>query len=151
MASGADRSSWQKAWRCRHQINQSLKGRHDKIAAVYTAQLPTFIIIGAANQPPPARPRRWVAIQIQISQSMEPKFFGRNYLRRECMRINLRQIHDRCGAKPAPCTSSYGSYARTPELIHHHLGVSVDLSGASSPTPHVPIALARPQQALPTL
>ena len=49
MASSADRSRWLESWRCQYQINRSLQGRHDRIAAVYRAQLPTFIIIGAAK------------------------------------------------------------------------------------------------------
>ena len=126
MVSGADRSSWQKAWRCRHQINQSLKGRHDKIAAVYTAQLPTFIIIGAAKS---ATTSLTTALgrhpEIQISQSMEPKFFGRNYLRGWEWYANQFEADPRRplrGEASTMYSSSYGSYARTPELIHHHLG-----------------------------
>ena len=79
MASGADRSSWLDAWRGRHHINRSLRGGHDRIAAIYRAQLPTFIIIGAAKS---ATTSLVTALsrhpEIQISQSMEPKFFGRH-------------------------------------------------------------------------
>ena len=49
MSSGADQSRWLESWRCQYQINRSLRGQHDRIAALYRAQLPTFMIIGAAK------------------------------------------------------------------------------------------------------
>ena len=126
MASDADKPGWLEAWRCRHQINLSLKGRHDQIAAVYRSQLPTFIIIGAAKS---ATTSLATALrrhpQIQISKSMEPKFFGRHYPRGWEWYANQFAADPRRplrGEASTMYTSSYGSYVRTPELIHHHLG-----------------------------
>ena len=126
MASGAERSSWLRAWRCRQQINRSLQGQHDQIAAIYRSQLPTFIIIGAAKS---ATTSLATALrrhpEIQISQSMEPKFFGRHYLRGWEWYANQFEADPRRplrGEASTMYSSSYGSYARTPELIHHHLG-----------------------------
>ena len=126
MASGANRSSWLEAWRCRHQINRSLQGRHDRIAAVFRSQLPTFIIIGAAKS---ATTSLATALrrhpQIQISRSMEPKFFGRHYPRGWEWYANQFEADPRRplrGEASTMYSSSYGSYARTPELIHYHLG-----------------------------
>ena len=126
MASSADRSRWLERWRCPYQINRSLQGRHDQIAAVYRAQLPTFIIIGAAKS---ATTSLATALgrhpEIQISQSMEPKFFGRHYLRGWEWYANQFEADPRRplrGEASTMYSSSYGSYARTPELIHHHLG-----------------------------
>ena len=82
MASDADPTGWLERWRCRDQISRSLRGRHDHIREVYRDQLPTFIIIGAAKS---ATTSLATALrqhpEIQISRSMEPKFFGRHYLR----------------------------------------------------------------------
>ena len=126
MASGAEHSSWLRAWRCRQQINRSLQGQHDQIAAIYRSQLPTFIIIGAAKS---ATTSLATALQrhpeIQISRSMEPKFFGRHYLRGWEWYANQFAADPRRplrGEASTMYSSSYGSYARTPELIHHHLG-----------------------------
>ena len=126
MALGADRSSLLRAWRCRQQIKRSLQGQHDQIAAVYRSQLPTFIIIGAAKS---ATTSLATALrrhpEIQISQSMEPKFFGRHYLRGWEWYANQFEADPRRplrGEASTMYSSSYGSYARTPELIHHHLG-----------------------------
>jgi hypothetical protein len=125
MASGAELSSWLRAWRCRQQINRSLQGQHDQIAAIYRSQLPTFIIIGAAKS---ATTSLATALrrhpEIQISQSMEPKFFGRHYLRGWEWYANQFEADPRRplrGEASTMYSSSYGSYARTPELIHHHL------------------------------
>ena len=126
MSSGADQSRWLESWRCRYQINRSLRGQHDPIAALYRAQLPTFIIIGAAKS---ATTSLTAALgrhpEIQISQSMEPKFFGRHYLRGWEWYANQFEADPRRplrGEASTIYTSSYGCYARTPELIHHHLG-----------------------------
>ena len=126
MASDAERSSWLRTWRCRQQINRSLQGQHDQIAAIYRSQLPTFIIIGAAKS---ATTSLATALrrhpEIQISQSMEPKFFGRHYLRGWEWYANQFEADPRRplrGEASTMYSSSYGSYARTPELIHHHLG-----------------------------
>ena len=126
MALGADSSSWLRAWRCRQQIKRSLQGQHDQIAAVYRSQLPTFIIIGAAKS---ATTSLATALrrhpEIQISKSMEPKFFGRHYLRGWEWYANQFEADPRRplrGEASTMYSSSYGSYARTPVLIHHHLG-----------------------------
>ena len=126
MASGAELSSWLRTWRCRQQINRSLQGQHDQIAAIYRSQLPTFIIIGAAKS---ATTSLATALrrhpEIQISQSMEPKFFGRHYLRGWEWYANQFAADPRRplrGEASTMYSSSCGSYARTPELIHHHLG-----------------------------
>ena len=126
MALDADRSGWLGAWQCRQQINRSLQGRHDRIAAVYRSQLTTFIIIGAAKS---ATTSLATALQrhpeIQISQSMAPKFFGRHYLRGWEWYANQFAADPQRplrGEASTMYSSSYGSYARTPELIHHHLG-----------------------------
>ena len=101
-------------------------GQHDRIAALYRAQLPTFIIIGAAKS---ATTSLTTALgrhpEIQISQSMEPKFFGRHYLRGWEWYANQFEADPRRplrGEASTMYTSSYGCYARTRELIHHHLG-----------------------------
>ena len=126
MASGADRSSWQDAWRCRQQINRSLRGRHDHIAALYRTQLPTFIIIGAAKSATTSLATTLSRHhEIQISRSMEPKFFGRHYLRGWEWYANQFAADPQQplrGEASTMYSSSYGSYARTPELILHHLG-----------------------------
>ena len=126
MASGAERRGWLEGWRCRQQIHRSLQGKHDRIAAIYRAQLPSFIIIGAAKS---ATTSLATALgchpDIQISQSMEPKFFGRNYLRGWEWYANQFEADPQRplrGEASTMYSSSYGSYARTPELILHHLG-----------------------------
>ena len=126
MASGAERRGWLEGWRCRQQIHRSLQGKHDRIAAIYRAQLPSFIIIGAAKS---ATTSLATALgchpDIQISQSMEPKFFGRNYLRGWEWYANQFEADPRRplrGEASTMYSSSYGSYVRTPELIRHHLG-----------------------------
>ena len=126
MSSGADQSRWLESWRCQYQINRSLQGKHDRIAAIYRAQLPSFIIIGAAKS---ATTSLATALgchpDIQISQSMEPKFFGRNYLRGWEWYANQFEADPRRplrGEASTMYSSSYGSYVRTPELIRHHLG-----------------------------
>ena len=56
---------------------------------------------------------------------MEPKFFGLNYQRGwECYENQFEADLRRPlrGEASTLCSSSFGSYARTPELIHHHLG-----------------------------
>ena len=126
MASGAERRGWLESWRCRQQIHRSLQGKHDRIAAIYRAQLPSFIIIGAAKS---ATTSLATALgchpDIQISQSMEPKFFGRNYLRGWEWYANQFEADPQRplrGEASTMYSSSYGSYTRTPELILHHLG-----------------------------
>ena len=56
---------------------------------------------------------------------MEPKFFGRNYLRGWEWYANQFEADPRRplrGEASTMYSSSYGSYVRTPELIRHHLG-----------------------------
>ena len=56
---------------------------------------------------------------------MEPKFFGRHYLRGWEWYANQFEADPRRplrGEASTMYSSSYGTYARTPELIHHHLG-----------------------------
>ena len=126
MASGADRTGWLERWRCRRQIQQSLRGRHDHIAAIHRQQLPNFIIIGAAKS---ATTSLATALKrhpdIQISRSMEPKFFGRHYPRGWEWYASQFEADPRRplrGEASTMYSSSYSCYARTPELIHHHLG-----------------------------
>ena len=116
--------------------------------------MPTFTIIGAAKS---AATSLATALgchpEIQISQSMEPKFVGRHYLRGCEWYANQFEADPRRplqGETSTMNSSSYGSYARTPELIHHHSNYSIDLFGASSPeTDRIPLAeLARPHQGL---
>ena len=113
-------------WRLRQQIQRSLNGEHDRIAAVYRSQLPTFIIIGAAKS---ATTSLATALghhpEIQISRWMEPKFFGKNYVCGWEWYANQFEDDPRRplrGEASTMYSSSYGSYARTPELIRHHLG-----------------------------
>ena len=111
---------------CRQQIKKSLAGKHDHLSILYKNQLPNFIIIGAAKS---ATTSLVMALNrhpdILISKSMEPKFFGRHYIRgwdwyanqfREGEQFLLR------GEASTMYSSSYGSYQHTPQLIRHHLG-----------------------------
>tara|TARA_B100001057_G_scaffold149385_1_gene149285 strand:+ start:3932 stop:4780 length:849 start_codon:yes stop_codon:yes gene_type:complete len=111
---------------CRQQIRRSLAGKHDHLSNLYKNQLPNFIIIGAAKS---ATTSLVMALKrhpdILISKSMEPKFFGRHYIRgwdwyanqfREGEQFQLR------GEASTMYSSSYGSYQHTPQLIRHHLG-----------------------------
>ena len=121
MSSGADQSRWLESWRCQYQINRSLRGQHDRIAALYRAHLPTFIIIGAAKSATTSLTKALGRHpEIQISQSMEPKFFGRHYLRGWEWYANQFEADPRRplrGEASTMYTSSYGCYARTPELL----------------------------------
>ena len=111
---------------CRQQVKNSLAGKHDHLSNLYKNQLPNFIIIGAAKS---ATTSLVMALKrhpdILISKSMEPKFFGRHYIRgwdwyanqfREGEQFQLR------GEASTMYSSSYGSYQHTPQLIRHHLG-----------------------------
>ena len=112
---------------CRHQIKKSLAGKHDHLTALYKKQLPNFIIIGAAKS---ATTSLVMALKkhpdILISKSMEPKFFGRHYIRGWDWYANQFREGEKFLLKGEASTmysSSYGSYQHTPELIRHHLGV----------------------------
>ena len=127
MASGADSTGWWDSWRCRRQISRSLNGAHDPIASLYREQLPTFIIIGAAKSATTTLATVLARHpEIQISRSMEPKFFGRHYIRgwgwyaSQFPKESQRPLR---GEASTMYSSSYGSYKETPRLIHHHLGV----------------------------
>lgn len=112
---------------CRQQIKNSLDGKHDHLSHLYKSQLPNFIIIGAAKS---ATTSLVTALgrhpDILISKSMEPKFFGRHYIRgwdwyanqfREGEQFQLR------GEASTMYSSSYGSYQHTPQMIRQHLGI----------------------------
>ena len=83
MSSSAEQNNWLSDLRCYQAIKNSLAGRHDHIAKAYQQQWPNFIIIGSAKS---ATTTLATVLgrhpEIQISQSMKPKFFGRNYRRR---------------------------------------------------------------------
>ena len=113
-------------WRCYRQIQRSLQGQHDQIAESFRSLLPNFIIIGAAKS---ATTSLATVLgqhpEIQISSSMEPKFFGRNYQRgwewyaSQFAGSEHKQFR---GEASTMYSSSYRSYRQTPQLIHHHLG-----------------------------
>ena len=111
----------------RHQIKQSLEGKHDHLANLYRKQLPNFIIIGAAKS---ATTSLVTALKrhpdILISKSMEPKFFGRHYIRGWDWYANQFKEGEQYflrGEASTMYSSSYGSYQHTPQLIRHHLGI----------------------------
>ena len=78
MFSIAETESWLNDLRCYRAIKSSIDGRHDHIAKAYQQQWPNFIIIGSAKS---ATTTLATVLgkhpDIQISASMEPKFFGR--------------------------------------------------------------------------
>ena len=127
MSSTAKQTSWLSDLRCYRAIRKSLAGQHDHIAKAYQHQWPNFIIIGSAkcatttlatvlSQHP----------EIQISASMEPKFFGRNYRRGWEWYGQQFSGGEHCrlrGEASTMYTSSYRSYQHTPQLIRHHLGI----------------------------
>ena len=127
MPFGADLIDAIDDWRCLQQIERSLRGHHDHIADSVRERLPNFIIIGAAKS---ATTSLATVLKrhpdIQISASMEPKFFGRNY--RRGWEWYASQFdggeHKRFrGEASTMYSSSYRSYRRTPQQIRHHLGV----------------------------
>ena len=64
--------------------------------------------------------------EIQISRSMEPKFFGRNYRRGwewYGQQFSGAKRHRLRGEASTMYTSSYRSYQHAPQLIRHHLGI----------------------------
>jgi hypothetical protein len=77
MSSTAKQTSWLSDLRCYRAIRKSLAGQHDHIAKAYQHQWPNFIIIGSAKS---ATTTLATVLsqhpEIQISASMEPKFFG---------------------------------------------------------------------------
>ena len=127
MSSTAKQTSWLSDLRCYRAIRKSLAGQHDHIAKAYQHQWPNFIIIGSAKS---ATTTLATVLsqhpEIQISASMEPKFFGRNY-RVGCEWYGQQfSCGEHCrlrGEASTMYTSSYRSYQHTPQLIRHHLGI----------------------------
>ena len=127
MSSNAKRTSWLSDLRCYRAILKSLAGQHDHIAKAYQHQWPNFIIIGSAKS---ATTTLATVLsqhpEIQISASMEPKFFGRNYRRgwewygQQFTGGELCRLR---GEASTMYSSSYRSYQHTPQLIRHHLGI----------------------------
>ena len=127
MSSTAKQTSWLSDLRCYRAIRKSLAGQHDHIAKAYQHQWPNFIIIGSAKS---ATTTLATVLsqhpEIQISASMEPKFFGRNY-RLGCewygQQFSGREHRRLRGETSKIYTSTYCSYQHTPQLIRHHLGI----------------------------
>ena len=127
MSSTARQTSWLSDLRCYQAIQKSLAGQHDHIAKAYQHQWPNFIIIGSAKS---ATTTLATVLsqhpEIQISASMEPKFFGRNYRRGWEWYGQQFSGGEHCrlrGEASTMYTSSYRSYQHTPQLIRHHLGI----------------------------
>ena len=127
MSSTAKQTSWLSDLRCYRAIRKSLAGQHDHIAKAYQHQWPNFIIIGSAKS---ATTTLATVLsqhpEIQISASMEPKFFGRNYRRGWEWYGQQFSGGEHCrlrGEASTMYTSSYRSYQHTPQLIRHHLGI----------------------------
>ena len=127
MFSIAETESWLNDLRCYRAIKSSIDGRHDHIAKAYQQQWPNFIIIGSAKS---ATTTLATVLgkhpDIQISASMEPKFFGRNYRRGwewYGQQFPGGEHYLLRGEASTMYTSSYRSYQHTPQLIRHHLGI----------------------------
>ena len=127
MSSIAKQTSWLSDLRCYRAIRKSLAGQHDHIAKAYQHQWPNFIIIGSAKS---ATTTLATVLsqhpEIQISASMEPKFFGRNYRRGWEWYGQQFSGGEHCclrGEASTMYSSSYRSYQHTPQLIRHHLGI----------------------------
>ena len=127
MSSSAEQNNWLSDLRCYQAIKNSLAGRHDHIAKAYQQQWPNFIIIGSAKS---ATTTLATVLgrhpEIQISRSMEPKFFGRNYRRGwewYGQQFSGAKRHRLRGEASTMYTSSYRSYQHSPQLIRHHLGI----------------------------
>ena len=127
MSSTARQTSWLSDLRCYQAIQKSLAGQHDHIAKAYQHQWPNFIIIGSAKS---ATTTLATVLsqhpEIQISASMEPKFFGRNYRRGWEWYGQQFSGGEHCrlrGEASTMYSSSYRSYQHTPQLIRHHLGI----------------------------
>ena len=127
MSSHVKTEHWLSDLRCYQAIKRSLAGRHDHIAKAYQQQWPNFIIIGSAKS---ATTTLATVLgqhpHIQISASMEPKFFGRNYRRGWEWYGQQFSGEKNCalrGEASTMYTSSYRSYQHTPQLIRHHLGI----------------------------
>ena len=127
MSSSAEQNNWLSDLRCYRAIKNSLAGRHDHIAKAYQQQWPNFIIVGSAKS---ATTTLATVLgrhpEIQISRSMEPKFFGRNYRRGwewYGQQFSGAKRHRLRGEASTMYTSSYRSYQHTPQLIRHHLGI----------------------------
>ena len=127
MSSTARQTSWLSDLRCYQAIQKSLAGQHDHIAKAYQHQWPNFIIIGSAKS---ATTTLATVLsqhpEIQISASIEPKFFGRNYRRGWEWYGQQFSSGEHCrlrGEASTMYSSSYRSYQHTPQLIRHHLGI----------------------------
>ena len=127
MSSNARLKKWLSDLHCYRAIQRSLAGRHDHIAKAYQQQWPNFIIIGSAKS---ATTTLATVLgqhpDIQMSASMEPKFFGRNYRRGWEWYGQQFSGGEDCrlrGEASTMYTSSYRSYQHTPQLIRHHLGI----------------------------
>ena len=127
MSSTVKQTSWLSDLRCYRAIRKSLAGQHDHVAKAYQHQWPNFIIIGSAKS---ATTTLATVLsqhpEIQISASMEPKFFGRNYRRGwECYGQQFSGgEHCRLrGEASTMYSSSYRSYQHTPQLIRHNLRI----------------------------
>ena len=127
MSSSAEQNNWLSDLRCYRAIKNSLAGRHDHIAKAYQQQWPNFIIVGSAKS---ATTTLATVLgrhpEIQISASMEPKFFGRNYRRGwewYGQQFPGGEHYLLRGEASTMYTSSYRSYQHTPQLIRHHLGI----------------------------
>ena len=127
MSSNAKQPSWLSDLRCYRAIRKSLAGQHDHIAETYQHQWPNFIVIGSAKS---ATTTLATVLsqhpEIQISASMEPKFFGRNYRRGWEWYGQQFTGGEHChlrGEASTMYSSSYRSYQHTPQLIRHHLGI----------------------------
>ena len=120
MSSTAKQTSWLSDLRCYRAIRKSLAGQHDHIAKAYQHQWPNFIIIGSAKS---ATTTLATVLsqhpEIQISASMEPKFFGRNYRRGWEWYGQQFSGGEHCRLRGEASTtyiSTYRSYQHTPQL-----------------------------------
>ena len=119
MSSTARQTSWLSNLRCYQAIQKSLAWQHDHIAKAYQHQWPNFIIIGSAKS---ATTTLATVLsqhpEIQISASMEPKFFGRKY--RHGWEWYEQQFsggeHAACVGKQARCTPPLTALINT----HHN-------------------------------
>ncbi len=127
MSSSAEQNNWLSDLHCYRAIKNSLAARHHHIAEAYQQQWPNFIIVGSAKS---ATTSLATVLgrhpEIQISGSMEPKFFGRNYIRGwewYGQQFPGAKRHRLRGEASTMYTSSYRSYQHTPQLIRHYLGI----------------------------
>ena len=137
MSSNARLKKWLSDLHCYRAIQRSLAGRHDHIAKAYQQQWPNFIIIGSAKS---ATTTLATVLgqhpDIQMSASMEPKFFWPKLqtwlgmVRAAILR--RRRLSPAGGSKHdvhllIPLLSAHST--TDPPPSRHH---SADLSGATS-------------------